>query len=191
MTDSAHADHAASERSTRRALLGAGALGAALALAGSRPASAGTTGLSDSDLALAGFAISLELTARDLYDAAISAGADGDVWTTMREQHESYAQLLAGISGISAESRDDATFDLLSDGFAVSDPAPAAFELENTAAATHIDLLGKVDDVGIASAMASFVSLESRHATVLATLSGQNDLDALFLNSAIALSAGA
>lgn len=188
MTDSALADHAESERSTRRALLGAGALGAALALAANRPAAAGTTGLSDSDLALAAFAISLELTARDLYDAAIDAGADGAVWTTMREQHEAYAQRLAGISGISATTRDDTTYDLLGDGFSMSDPAAAALELENTAAATHVELLGSVDDVGIAAAMASFVSLESRHATVLAMLSGQDDLDALFLNTATPLS---
>ncbi len=107
----------------------------------------------------------------------------------MREQHEAYAQRLAGISGISATLRDDATFDQLSDAFATSDPATAAFELENVAAATHIELLGAVADVGIATAMASFVSMESRHATVLATLSGQgDDLDALFLNSATALS---
>jgi phosphoglycerate dehydrogenase-like enzyme len=44
-----------------------------------------------------------------------------------------------------------------------------------------------VDDVDIASAMASFVAIESRHATVLASLSGRgDDFDALFLNPAIA-----
>ena len=74
MTDSAVADHAASDRSSRRALLGAGVVGAALALTGTRSVSAtGTPGLSDADTALAAFAISLELTARDLYDAAIAA----------------------------------------------------------------------------------------------------------------------
>ncbi len=191
MNDSAVADQAATERPTRRALLGAGVIGAALALAGNRPATA-ATGLSDTDMRVAAFAIGLELTARDLYDTAIAAGADDDVWQVMREQHEAYAVLLSGISGISARSRDDATFDALSGGFDTSDPAAAAFELENVAAATHTELIGIVEDVDLVAAMASFVSLESRHATVLASLSGQgDDLDALFVNAATALSPGA
>lgn len=188
MTDSAPADLTATERQSRRALLGAGAVGVALALAGARPAAAGTTGLSDDDLAIGDFAIKLELAARDLYDAAVDAGAPGDVWGIMREQHEAYAQLLAGITGLSAGARDDATFDSLAGEFATTSPHAAALTLENTAAATHVDLLGRVDDAGMASAMASFVSMESRHATVLAGLAGRDDLDTLFLNTATPLS---
>lgn len=188
MTDSAPADHTASDRSSRRALLGAGAIGAVLALAGSRPAGASAE-LSDDDLAISTFAIALELTARDLYEVAIEAGATDDVWTAMRKQHSAYAERLAGITGISANLRDDETFDSLESTFATSDPSAAAFELENIAAATHTELLGQVADVGIAAAMASFVAMESRHATVLAGLSGQgDDFDALFSNSATALS---
>ena len=188
VNDSAVADHAANERPTRRALLGAGVIGAALALAGNRPASA-AAGLSDGDLTVAAFAIGLELTARDLYDTAIAAGANDEVWHVMREQHEAYAVRLAGISGISAETRNAAVFDALSGGFDTNDPAAAALELENTAAATHTDLLGVVENGEIVSAMASFVSLESRHATVLASLSGRgDDFDALFVNAATALS---
>lgn len=184
MTNSAVAGPATSDRPSRRSLLGAGAIGAALALSGARPASAAA----GADDALAAFAISIELAARDLYDAAIAAGADDAVWTAMREQHESYAQRLAGITGISAQLRDEATYSQFSDAFA-SDPAGAGFELENVAAATHTELLGSVSDIDIAAAMASFVAMESRHATVLAGLSGQgDDLDALFLNTATALS---
>ena len=189
MTDSAVADHAASDRPTRRALLGAGVIGAALAVAGSRPAHAGTPGLSDSDAALVGFAISLELTARDLYDASIAAGADGQVWTIMREQHESYAQRLAGISGIPADTPAGDVYDALEGAFATSDPAAAAFELENVAAATHFEVLAGVVDTQAAAAVASIAAMESRHATVLAGLAGRgDDLDALFLNTATALS---
>ena len=188
MTDSAHADHAAPERSSRRALLGAGAIGAVLALAGSRPAAASTE-LSDDDLSITEFAIALELTARDLYDVAIAAGASDDVWHVMREQHEAYAVRLAGITGISANQRDDATFDAFESAFDASDPSAPALELENIAAATHTELLGQVADIGVSAAMASFAAMESRHATVLAALSGQgDDLDALFSNSATALS---
>jgi hypothetical protein len=189
VTDSALADHAGNDRSSRRALLGAVVGGAAIALAGGRSVAAATpAGLSDDDLSIAGSAIALELAARDLYDSAIGAGADEEIWTAMREQHEAYAQLLAGIAGISLLSRDEATFAELGDGFATSDPAAAAFDLENVVAATHLELLGQVVDIGIATAMASFVAIESRHATVLATLSGQtDDFDALFVNPAVAL----
>lgn len=188
MTDSASADHAGNDRSSRRALLGAVVGGAAIALAGGRTVSAAAgSGLSDDDLSTADAAIALELTARDLYDSAIAAGADDDVWAAMREQHESYAQRLAGITGISATIRDQATFDQLGADFATADPAAAAFDLENIVAATHLELLGQVEDLGIATAMASFVSMESRHATVLATLSGRaDDFDALFVNPAVA-----
>lgn len=186
VTNSAVADHAATERPTRRALISAGVLGAALALAGSRPAAA-TSGYSADDQLGAGFAIGLELTARDLYDTAIAAGADDEIWALMREQHESYAQRLAGITGISADQRNDAVFDALAEAFDTGDPSAAAFELENIAAATHVDLLELVDDADIAAAMASIVSMESRHATVLALLDGNDDLDALFLNTATAL----
>ena len=188
MTDSATADHAVPQRSTRRALLGAGAIGAALALAGSRPTAAGTSGLSENDLALTGFAISLELTARDLYDAAIAAGAGVGIWSTMSESHAAYAQQLAGISGISATSRDEETWELLAPRFETSDPSAVAYELENIAAATHTELVGMVEDIRLANAMASFVSMESRHAVVMAGMSGEDDLDLLFLNTATPLS---
>jgi hypothetical protein len=188
VTDSAVADQAASDRPSRRALLGAGVIGAALAVAGSRSASATTIGLSERDAALVGFAISLELSARDLYDAAIAAGAEGQVWDVMREQHESYAQRLAGIAGVSSDTRNDDVFDALVGGFRGATSA-AAFELENVAAATHTELLGVVTDENAAKAMAAIIAIESRHATVLAGLAGLgDDLDALFLNAATALS---
>ena len=151
-------------------------------------ATADSPGLSDDDRAIAGSAMALELAARDLYDAAIGTGADDEIWAAMREQHEAYGQLLAGIAGISAMSRDDATFDELGGGFDTGDPAAAALDLENMVAATNLELLGQVDDPDLAGAMASFVTMESRHATVLATISGRgDDLDALFVNPATPL----
>lgn len=189
MTDSAVADHAASDRSSRRALLGAGVIGAALALAGTRSAEAGATlGLSEADKELAGFAISLELTARDLYAAAIDAGSSGDVWSIMKEQHEAYATRLAGIAGLSARLRDEEMFASLESGFAASDPVTEAQELENVAAATHIELLTQIDDVSFAEIAAAIAAMESRHSTVFGLIAGESG-DALFTNPATPLEA--
>ena len=189
MTDSAVADHAASDRSTRRALLGAGVLGAALALAGSRSASAATTpGLSEADEELASFAISLELTARDLYDAAIAAGSSGEAWSVMREQHEAYATRLAGLAGMPASVRDEDVFASLEADFATADPVAAAQNLENVAAATHIGLLDASDDVTFAEIAAAIAAMESRHSTLLGLIAGESG-DALFTNPATPLEA--
>lgn len=184
MTDSAVADHAASDRSSRRALLGAGVIGAALALAGSRSTSAASSpGLSDADKELAAFAIGLELTARDLYDAALGAGATDEIWSVLREQHEAYGTRLAGLAGIAANFRADEVFAQFESVFADPEPVEAALELENIAAATHANLLGDIEDSGFAAIVAAISSMESRHATVLGLMSGA-DADALFTNTA-------
>lgn len=189
MTDSAIADHAALDQPTRRALFGAGVIGAALAVAGWRSASAGSTGLSEDDLALASFAISLELAARDLWDVALEAGADQPIWAVIRENHEAYAQLLAGITGISANTRDETLFSAHEAAFSTNTPSIVGYDLESAAAATHIDLLGKVDDSDIAGALASIAAIESRHAAVIAGLRGDS-LDKLFLNTAAPIAPG-
>jgi hypothetical protein len=188
VTEPALADDATAERSTRRALLGAGLVGAVLAAAGSQRAGAAAPGLSDSDLTIVGFAIELELAARDLYDAALIAGATGDLWRVLREQHEAYATRLAGISGISANSRNVAVYDALVGGFTSSTRATAQ-ALENTAAATHIELLAGIEDPEPAAAMASIAAVESQQAVALAVYSDlADDFDALFLNTATPLS---
>lgn len=183
MTDSAVADHAASDRPSRRALLGAGAIGAALALAGSRSAAAATPGLSDADRDTAVFAISLELAARDLYDAAIAAGSSDGLWATMREQHESYATRLAGLAGVSANTRNDHVFGALESSFATAEPVLEARDLENVAAATHVDLLGRIESTALADVVAAIASMEARHSTVLGLIAGETG-DALFTNPA-------
>ena len=54
---------------------------------------------SDQDVANTQFAIGIELSARDLYRAAIEAGASGTAWALLANQHASYAHRLAGIIG--------------------------------------------------------------------------------------------
>lgn len=185
VTNTAVAGSATSDRPNRRSLLGAGAIGAALALSGARSASAAAG--ADDD-AIAGFAISIELAARDLYDAAIAAGAGGELWTILREQHESAAQLLSGRSGLQARGRNDALFDSMSSAIKGATGAAGA-ELENMLAATNAELTGMVANLDIASALASIVSSEARQAVVLHDLAGHaDDLDVLLVNTATALS---
>jgi hypothetical protein len=185
VTNTPVAGSATSDRPSRRSLLGAGAIVAALASSGARSASAAAG--TDDDV-IAAFTISIELAARDLYDAAIAAGANGSLWRILREQHESAAQLVSGRSGLRADQRNDALFDSMTASMNGATRTAAA-ELENTLSATNIELTGMVSNTDLASAIVSIVSSEARHAVVLATLAGDgDDLDALLVNAATALS---
>ena len=152
------------------------------------------------DIALLGFAQSFELTARDLYQAALDGGlADhdlSDVFTTLRNNHEEYANRLLGILGVDApQHRDDALFDELVGGFEGGDAAAVATagrELEATAVATHAELLGQLTDVDAIAAIASIVIVEARHGTVLTDIAGDgDDLDAMLIADAEPLQAPA
>ncbi|HWL44137.1 MAG TPA: hypothetical protein VNQ73_14445 [Ilumatobacter sp.] len=141
----------------------------------------------DSDAQSAAEAVALELAARDLYDTAIEAGADAPIWATLREQHESYAQRLAGIVGVSANTPDADLLAGLSESFAVTNPGEAAVELENSLVAGHTGRLaaiagGTSTGDALASAFASIVTAEARQATVVALLSGVTDAAALYVN---------
>ena len=168
-------DHVAS-RTTRRAMLGLGAFGAAMAAAKSAAAATGPD-----PQALAEFAMSAELAAQELFQLA-----DGDLWTVLAAHHAAYAQRISGIAGLSARGRDDAIYESYSSAFSSGDPSDAALELENTLAATHTELLSLVEQVPVAAAIASIATTESRHAATIAALSGA-DLDTQLTNSAAAL----
>jgi hypothetical protein len=147
----------------------------------------------EDDIALLGFAESFELTARDLYQLALDSGlADdelADVFSTLRDNHEEYANRLSGILGVDAvRARDDALYEELSGDFEGGDAAAAAaagLDLEATAVATHTDLIGQLAGIDGIAAVASFVIVEARHATVLADVAGAgDDLDALLTSDA-------
>ena len=174
---------------TRRGLLGAGALGAAVALAVGRPAGASVPPAYEGEQStLLEFAMHLELTARDLYDAAVDAGADPTLLERLSEQHESYAQSIAGLIGASANGRVDDLFESAEANFATSDTdavIAAAYDLESTAVATHTELLGLLVDTDASKLVASILVIEARHCTVLADAGGRgDDLDAMLSNDA-------
>jgi hypothetical protein len=137
--------------------------------------------LSEDDLANAQFAIGVELAARDLYQAAIDAGATGTAWAILADQHSQYAQAVAGLTGISANTADSAVYDARIGDFQGDSPANAAYDLENTLIATHAALLGQIADGNVADVLASVVAMESHHAAYLAERSGRGEnFDALF-----------
>lgn len=184
-------DHVAATTG-RRALIGAGLVGAALAIAGGRPAAAAAPTASGAptgtELELVEFAMRLELAARDLYDEAVSAGALGDIAVAMRAQHEAYAQSISAFTGLSANGRNDEVFDALSSSFGSSDDtavALAAYDLESIAVATHTELTRLLERPDSAALVASILVVEARHCAVLADAGGLgDDLDALLVNDA-------
>ena len=144
--------------------------------------------LSEDDRANAQFAIGVELAARDLYQAAIDAGATGSAWAILVSQHAQYAQRIAGLTGISANSVDSAAYEARLADFQGDRPANAAYELENTLIATHATLIGQMESANAANVLASIISMESRHAAYLAERSGRGDnFDALFTATGTAL----
>jgi len=167
-------------RSTRRALLGLGVVGAALAASRSVGAAAGDEGDQ-----LAQRVIGVELAARDLYLAAPDGFVADGLAEVFASNHAAFADRISGITGLSANQRDDAFFDSMESAFSGGDTA-AALELENTLAATHAELLGVIDDGTLLSAITSIVSAESRNAAVIASETGA-DLDVIIVNSAAPL----
>lgn len=168
----------------RRALLGAGLAAGLLALTGGAVARAQAGG----DDALLEYAMRLELTARDLYDAAVAAGGLAELAPLLRSHHEAYAQSLSRVTGLSARGRIDEVYDEFVGSFSVGDDtavALAGHQLESVAIATHTELVGLLESPDAAALAASILVIEARHATVLADAAGLgDDLDALLANDA-------
>ena len=180
-----HVDPDLAERATsRRGWLGAagaaGLLGAVAVLLSDGPAAAAPDA---PDLTLLAAAQELEVTASDLYQLAIDAGIDDPdgVIATIAANHRAYAEAIAGLTGISANTRNDEVFDSLQAGFDTTDVAAfsaTARDLENIATATHTELLGMYQHEQAISLSASILAVTARHATVLGDMSGDSD-DAL------------
>ena len=184
--------------STRRSLIGAagaaGLVGAAAALLGGAPAAAAAPDKptqADKN-ALAG-ALALELTARDLYrDAASTLGGDAATLAgVVAENHEAYASAISGVTGLSADQRDDAIFDALQSSFSTSNDQEfgrAARDLENTAVATHTALLASYESIDAIELTASIIATESRQAAVFVSMAGfASNLDDMLTNPLPAL----
>jgi hypothetical protein len=67
--------------------------------------------------------------------------------------------------------------------------ATAAATLENIAVATHSEAIGLLTGTDGANIVAAIITAEARHATVLVSISGETDFDALLVDDATPLSA--
>lgn len=151
----------------------------------------------DADAELLAFAQRLELTARDLYDVSLRAGANqGDLanlFVTLRENHEEYATSISALLGVRApQHRDDDLFAEHEDDFKTDDPSAVAYDLESTLLATHLDLVFRFESIAATTTTSGLLLVIARHCTVLADAAGNgDDLDALLVNSASALAPSA
>ena len=159
-------------------------------VAASRPASVPPVGYTAEDTALLGALQEVELAARDLYQAALDAGADDDVYRGIRDNHGAYVDILSGLIGRSAASlRNDALYrehvgDRSRSRVARSWPRPPTTWSQLSSRRTP-RLLGELVGVDGGAAVASIVMVEARHCTVLADMAGQGqDFSALFENTA-------
>lgn len=144
----------------------------------------------DDDVSLLGFAQTVELAARQLYDVALGTNGLFDdvqraVIATIRESHDAYAASLSGMLGRLAPQKANPIVDDLEGSFGgkLADMLDAAAALESTAVATHTDILGKLQGTDGAALIASILIVEARHGTVLVSLNGSTDLDDLLVNT--------
>lgn len=189
------------ENPTRRRVLAAGFAGTAFGLLGGRAVSAGSTPPTSpplrpttDDVVLLTNAHGFELAARDLYDAALAAGAEDPFVGLMRDQHQSFADILLGVLGTRAmNARDEGVFEEFSAAFGETDAvrlAADAYELESALVATHSETLGELQAIDGGRLIAAIAVAEARACTILADIAGKGDDDtALFENSASPLTA--
>lgn len=118
---------------------------------------------------------SAELAVRDLYDAALRAGAFSDVQLNVlelfRNHHTAYAQALNGIMGKSAiNKRNEPLYSSNSDLVTSSTTSlPTLQSLENVLVATHTMIVGSLVGLDAANLLASILIVEARHAAVFSS----------------------
>ena len=143
-----------------------------------------------SDIAILQFAHGIELAMTALYTkASAAAGKDLKVVLDLFGGHHlAYAQSLAGLLGRSAATSQNASFytAFLSATSSGSDAELAGtfLSLENSLVKTHLGVLGTITGTDGAQLIASIISVQGRHAAVLASLAGKKGLGDILDNAA-------
>src|SRR3954447_9185978 len=205
-------ERAQPDSALRRRLLGIGLGGAAVSLlpflAGRAGATTPSTGTgptdsssaattttapqkrpTDTDVTTLGFAQSIEIAAFMLYEEALATDVFDDndraVLATLRDAHKAYAGAFSGFLGREAPQEVNPMFDQVKSSFGGdrSSILDAAYQLESTAVATHLDILSQLQGTDGAGLTASILIVEARHGTVIAYLNGSKDLDELLVTT--------
>ena len=136
--------------------------------------------LSDADINLLIPAQALELAARDIYASVVSratkSGDEEALLKLIHSHHVAYEQALNGVLGKRAATSRNAEvytkfFAALSDS---NKTWSTLLELENIAVATHTAIIEKLSSAKIAALIASVITVEARHAAILATQISSN-----------------
>lgn len=119
---------------------------------------------------------SAELAVHDLYENAIAkAGFAEDELATVKmfaAHHLAYVQSIGGLVGADAPfERDEGIYQRFVGATTNATTARSTLQaLENTLAATHTDILSRLEGVDGARLVASIITVEARHAAVFGSL---------------------
>ena len=145
--------------------------------------------LSSSDIKLLAFAHTLELTTRDIYIVAVARKSLSDDERALLEQfhanHVAYEQSLNGLLSKNAVTkRDDAIYASFSAKLSEAQNIwLALLEIENTMIASHTKAIETIESAKVAALVASMITVEARHAAILASQATTNISTALDNNA--------
>ena len=145
--------------------------------------------LSSSDIKLLAFAHTLELTTRDTYAVAVARKSLSDDERALLEQfhanHVAYEQSLNGLLSKNAVTkRDDAIYASFSTKLSEAQNIwLALLEIENIMIASHTKAIETIESAKVAALVASMITVEARHAAILASQATTNISTALDNNA--------
>ncbi len=145
--------------------------------------------LSPSDTKLLAFAQTLEITTRDIYAAVVSRKSLSDEENELLEQfhahHVAYEQALNGLlSKNAANKRDDAIYASFDAKLSEAQNIwIALLEIENTMISSHTKAIETIESAKVAALIASIITVEARHAAILASQTTTNISTALDNNT--------
>lgn len=148
--------------------------------------------LSQTDIKLLAFAQTLELTTRDVYVNVVGRKSLGDDERALLEQfhahHVAYEQTLNGLlSKNAANKRDEVIFESFVAKLSEAQNFwSALLEIENTMIASHTKAIETIESAKVAALLASMITVEARHAAILASQTTTN-LSAALDNNTTAL----
>ena len=145
--------------------------------------------LSSSDIKLLAFAHTLELTTRDIYIVAVARKSLSDDERALLEQfhanHVAYEQSLNGLLSKNAVTkRDDAIYASFSAKLSEAQNIwLALLEIENIMIVSHTKAIETIESAKVAALVASMITVEARHAAILASQATTNISTALDNNA--------